>query len=155
MSACSIPVQAVCNSLLKKSFEENISITPMKLQKLLYFVYREYLQKYSIELFTERFEVWQYGPVLPSVYSEFRSFHSSRITQFAKNANGSATVVSENGSGRVVIDVINTVWNRYKYYSGIELSKLTHKPGTAWYKAFVQKESTLKMQDIKNEQTTS
>ncbi len=86
-----VPVQAVCNTILKKSFIQGITVTPMKLQKLLYFVYRDYLQKYDRDLFSESFETWAYGPVLPSVYDEFKSFKASRITKFAKNADGSAT----------------------------------------------------------------
>jgi uncharacterized phage-associated protein len=47
--------------------------------------------------------------------------------------------------------VINGVWGKYKAMSGIELSKITHTPGSAWYKAWVGKRPYLDDEDIKNE----
>lgn len=142
-----VPVQAICNTILLKSFSENISVTPMKLQKLLYFVYREYFQKNNEPLFSEPFETWQYGPVLSSVYNEFSSFHANRITKFAKNADGSSTVISADGAPRIM-DAIDTVWDKYKSFNGIELSNITHRPGSAWRKAFDSHSAVLNDKDI-------
>lgn len=143
-----VPVQAACNTILYKAFKEKIPVTPMKLQKLLYFSHREYLKKTGQPLFNERFEPWPYGPVLPSVYEEFRSFHSSPITMFAKNANGSASVLSEQGAPEAY-QAISAVWERYKLWSGIALSNLTHMEGSAWRKAKEERLPFLKEDDIK------
>ena len=59
----------VGNSILMRAFIENIDITPMKLQKLIYFTYQMYLKETDIPLFDERFETWKYGPVISSVYN--------------------------------------------------------------------------------------
>lgn len=126
----SVPVQAICNTILLKSFEENINVTPMKLQKLLYFVYKDYLQRTGNQLFTERFETWQYGPVLSSVYTEFCSFRAGRITKLAKNADGSAIFISDDGAPDIMHS-INAVWNKYKGMNGIQLSNITHLEGSA------------------------
>ena len=57
----------ISNNLLQRAFTDKISISPMKLQKLLYFTYKHYLKSTNgIPLFAERFEVWKYGPVLPT-----------------------------------------------------------------------------------------
>ena len=80
----------LCNNILVRGKEENISITPMKLQKLMYFVCRDYVQATGESPIAEPFEVWKYGPVLPSVYGEFRTFGSKPITEFAKDAMGCA-----------------------------------------------------------------
>lgn len=146
-----VPVQAACNTILYKAFNEEIPVTPMKLQKLLYFSHREYLKKTGQPLFNERFEPWPYGPVLPSVYEEFRSFHSDKITMFAKNADGSASILSEQGAPKAC-QAINTVWERYKWYSGIELSTMTHMAGSAWRKAMDGKLPFLREEDIKAEE---
>lgn len=155
MESTTVPIQALCNTILKKSFTEGISVTPMKLQKLLYFIYRDYLKVFDKDLFTEKFEVWQFGPVLPSVYNEFHCFHSSRITQFAKNANGSATIISDREEARPIMNSIDRVWEMYKNYTGIELSQITHRPGSAWYKAYQRNENTLCRQDIKDEEISN
>ena len=100
-----IPAQAVCNSILQLSFEENIPVSPMKLQKLLYFVYRDYLKETDELLFSERFEAWPSGPVLPSVYSEFKSFCDQPITKFAKNADGSVSVLLKSFNRFLIISL--------------------------------------------------
>ncbi len=146
----SVPVQAICNTILLKSFEENINVTPMKLQKLLYFVYKDYLQRTGNQLFTERFETWQYGPVLSSVYAEFCSFRANRITKLAKNADGSAIFISDDGAPDIMRS-INDVWNKYKGMNGIQLSNITHSEGSAWYKAFKNEKAFLDNEDIKGD----
>jgi uncharacterized phage-associated protein len=70
------------NNFLMRSFEQGIPITPMKLQKMLYFLYRDYLQETETALFGERFMAWQYGPVLDSVYQEFETYRSNAIKQY-------------------------------------------------------------------------
>lgn len=152
MDVLTIPAQAVCNSILQQAFNENIPISPMKLQKLLYFTYRDYLKKTDQLLFSERFAAWPYGPVLPSIYDEFKSFHGKPITKFAKNADGSASIISSTASGaQGVVYSIANVWQKYKYMSGIELSALTHQEGTAWYKAHASHAPLLDLDAIKEE----
>ncbi|WP_312050502.1 Panacea domain-containing protein [Acinetobacter courvalinii] len=57
----------------------NTSFTHVKLQKILYYVYCDFLKSGTI-LFEDKIEKWQYGPVIPSIYSNFRSYGFSRIT---------------------------------------------------------------------------
>lgn len=145
-----ISVQSLANSILKRAFSEGINVTPMKLQKLLYFIYRDYLQSTGEPLFGENFQVWKYGPVLSSIYDEFKSFHGNNINRFGRNAEGKVLVIKE----RVVPDVsasLNKVWSKYKGYDGITLSRMTHQPGTAWYKAREHNNVYLDLEDIKNE----
>lgn len=46
-------------------------ITNLKLQKLLYYLQGEYLQKNNRLLFSDDIQAWPYGPVVPSVYFEY------------------------------------------------------------------------------------
>lgn len=45
---------------------------PVKIQKILYFLYLEYLKEKKKKLFEEEFEAWVYGPVLRRVYNHLR-----------------------------------------------------------------------------------
>ncbi|MCL8209970.1 Panacea domain-containing protein [Spiroplasma attinicola] len=45
---------------------------PVKLQKILYFLYLEYLKENNNKLFEEEFEAWVYGPVLKRVYNHLK-----------------------------------------------------------------------------------
>lgn len=71
----------------------NTSFTHVKLQKILYYVYCDFL-KSGFPIFDDQIEKWQYGPVTPSVYNTFRSYGFSRITtpetpiHFVNDENG-------------------------------------------------------------------
>lgn len=69
------------------------SFTHVKLQKILYYVYCDFLKK-GFPVFDDKIEKWQYGPVVPSIYNNFRSYGFSRITtpetpvHFVNDGNG-------------------------------------------------------------------
>ena len=138
----------VANNLIKRAMKEHKDITPLKLQKLIYFLYKEYLQTTGKALFTEPFETWQYGPVVPSVYYEFSSFDKSPITKFARDSKGIVKIVVEQGKFKEAFD---KVWERYSDYSGEYLSNKTHTQGSAWDKAYNGRRPYLEVEDIRNE----
>lgn len=142
--------QSVCNTFLKMAFDENIPVTPMKLQKLVYFAYRDCLVQHNVRLFREDFQVWQYGPVLCSVYDEFKAFHGSPINCFAKDAQGLVYVISEK-SNCEIFNTLKNVWNKYKGYTGLELSQITHQPSSAWSLAQNAKRNVILDEDIKGD----
>ena len=145
-----VSAQVVANTFLYYGFEEGIKITPMKLQKLVYFLFQRYAKTTQNKLFSEQFETWKYGPVLPSIYFEFNSYGSSPIKKFARDAQGKVHILNI-PSDKALNDCWNDIWNRYKYYSGPELSAITHQEGTAWSKAKNKGSPTLNFEDIINE----
>lgn len=68
------------------------TITPLKLQKILYYVSTAYLQECDELLFKEDFEKWQYGPVVTDVYHNFKKFGISHISETVP------TLVEDKGS---------------------------------------------------------
>lgn len=54
-------------------------ITNLKLQKVLYYVQMNALQKDGCALFEEDFQAWRHGPVLPGIYEAFRKYISGNI----------------------------------------------------------------------------
>lgn len=137
----------IANNFLEKGFHEKINISPMKLQKLIYILYKEYLKRTGLRLFTENFEVWQYGPVLPNVYSEFKGYKANPIKNYALNADESISKVNI-VQGSNFEEIFNNVWNKYKKYSGVELSNFTHTEGGAWDIANKNNSYTLSDRDI-------
>lgn len=69
-----LSTQIIANTILMLAFEEKISVTPMKLHRLIYFIYKDFLKTTETKLFNEKFETWKYGPVLLSIYYEFGGF---------------------------------------------------------------------------------
>lgn len=143
----------VANSILSLSFEKGHSISPMKLQKLMYFVYKRYLKQNRRSLFDEYFQVWQYGPVLPSIYHEFKDYKARGITDYAYSdfdENRNVFVISE--SSRDFHEALEFVWGKYRNYDGIELSELTHRDNTAWDRALRDKILNLPDEYIEEEE---
>ena len=118
----------------------------MKLQRLLYFIYRDYLIKTGQPLFSERFEAWKYGPALSSVHAVFGYYKNNPITQYYKPLYR----INEKTNPDFAY-ILYSVWNTYKFHNGMELSKLTQKPETEWYKAWVNHKTFLEDNDIRNE----
>lgn len=130
-----VNVQSVCNDLILRSIKENNLLTPLKLQKLIYFIYGYGLKKYNKRFFNANFYAWKLGPVCESIYQEFKCYGSSNITSFAQDACDKAYFPNwENPNNGDLYNCVNEVWNKYKNYDGMSLVALTHKQGSAWTK---------------------
>ena len=145
-----ISVQALSNTILMKSFEEDVGVSPMKLQRLIYLVYKDYMHVHKKSLFYEPFEPWVHGPVLSSLYYVFKRFGAEPITRFARGAMHDDIYVVDPSAAEIT-GSINKIWNTYKSYTGIQLSELTQVPTTAWFKAYKNNLRTLRDEDIRDE----
>ena len=138
----------IANSFIFKARKENIPLSPMKLQKLIYITYANYLQRYGEELFPDRFAAWRYGPVLEEIYYEYRDFGANSIDRYFVDSSKEAKKVSDSGE---VGEIIGEVWEAFKNCSGSYLSVLTHQVGTAWRKAVENKKNYLDDAEIVND----
>lgn len=130
---------AVANEFL--DLDKNLS--PMKLQKLVYYAHGWYLALADQPLISERVEAWQYGPVIPALYSQFRRFGNEAITEKARELcfrNGKIFLRSpsladcEDASDAK--QLIARVNEEYGKYSAAQLSNATHKSGTPWQEVY-------------------
>jgi len=141
----------IANSILQRFMLNGKKITPMKLQKLMYIIFKEYYTEYRILLFNDPIEAWQYGPVVRSVYDEFKSFESDSIDKYATDAKGIAYVVDEEKDLELK-EIMDKVIIKFYSKTGIELSELTHEnTNSAWMKAYNSKNEIMNLEDIKNE----
>ena len=145
-----VPTIWLANNFIKASFEGRIEhLTPMKLQKLLYFTYGVYAAKTNQQLFSENFEAWQYGPVLSSVYHEFKSFGAEDIYRYATDAEGHAYALKlDNPNYNILQQVFNIICKKFSRISGLELSMLTHQKDTPWANSYAN--GIISFEDIKD-----
>ena len=141
----------VANTFLDRAKSEDIDITPMKLQKLIYIFYKDYLKETQEKLFDERFETWQYGPVLRSVYNVFKKYRANHIKEFYYFENNKYSTIAL-PAGSVVKKIFDNVWKTYGMIDGIRLSEMTHQQGTAWYKSNINDEPYLEDSNIFQEE---
>lgn len=116
-------------SYIFKAAEE---VTPLALQKMLYFIQGIHMALFDVELFGEDCQAWAHGPVFKDVYDVFKSFRYNPIddTRFAMFQNR-FNELSDNEK-----KVIDLVVESFGIYSGKTLEKITHME-TPWKDARV------------------
>lgn len=72
---------SVAHYIIDYCNERGRGISNLKLQKLLYFVQAEFLVSSpgNTPCFKDRIEAWDFGPVVPNVYHQYKLFGSSII----------------------------------------------------------------------------
>ncbi len=103
-------------------FEKMEEVTPLMLQKLLYFIQGIYSALYGKAIFEEDCRAWIHGPVYPDVYDLFRDFKYNPIddARFAL-LKGTESALTDDEK-RVIDLVVNT----FGMYGGKVLEKITH-----------------------------
>lgn len=125
-----------------------LTIYPMshlKLQKILYYVYADFLTKTGKRLFKEELVAFQYGPVIQEIYQKYRVHKSSVIEEkeddvFYLHTGLSATVsfmkiVSSESGIEAMTSIIETM-NKYIGCSASELVTRTHREFGPWHRVY-------------------
>lgn len=130
---------AVANAFIERAKEGKLSgLTPMKLQKLLFYTQSWHLRERDlIPLMDDHFARWQYGPVIPSLYHELKSYGSRPVTSLLSNLKPDVddfVIVTPKipESDTYAHRLIDRIIKKYGKWSGTQLSNLSHEEGTAW-----------------------
>lgn len=125
--------KSVANYFLDLARMQGEQLSPMKLQKLVYYAMGWFAGHTGKPLVNEAVEAWQYGPVFPSLYHEFKGFGSGTITRKATEFDNGFQLrevpTPEDPNVRAFLD---NVWSSYGKYTGIALSEMTHADGSPW-----------------------
>lgn len=117
--------------------------THLKLQKLLYLCYADYLcGTQGKKLFNDVIYAYTYGPVIKSVYDKYKG-SKYEILECDERGGGeiiperkyklsarSRIMFSENGIKKIS-SILKTL-DQYKNYSGGQLISITHRPDSPW-----------------------
>jgi uncharacterized phage-associated protein len=96
----------------------------MHVLKLVYLCHGWTLGLHEMALIHEPVEAWRYGPVVPSVYHSYKSFGGGPIDTTPADRSGEFN--------RAQVEAIQLVHDVYGDFSAVQLSALTHRPGTPW-----------------------
>lgn len=132
--------QAAANFYLERAKSEKHALSPLKLMKLVYIGHGWVLATLNQPLFDEQVEAWMHGPVIPSIYHEFKQFGSNPITRRALefDFDSELFVPTLPPSGHQAEEILQLVWTYHKNYSGSQLRDLTHLPGSPWAQVYQQ-----------------
>ena len=108
----------IANKIVSKTdLEHGDTISNLKLQKMMYYQQGFHLAYFGTPLFDEDIVAWQYGPVVPSVYKEYKSFESNSISTSKEGIS-----LSDDEE-----ELFNNVYEEYKQFSAVALMKMTHE----------------------------
>jgi uncharacterized phage-associated protein len=114
----------VANWFVARAQREGRPLSIMSLLKLTYIAHGWHLETQNAPLFGNRIEAWQYGPVIPDVYSDFRR-QGVAVT-------GTVNTVPQCQFDPIDERLLDQVWSIYGKLPAFRLSDLTHVAGGPW-----------------------
>lgn len=127
---------------------ETVTITPLKLQKLLYFAQGIYLKMNDDPLFDDPIEAWDLGPVIPTLYRYLKAkgFDDENLVDVVneKELEDKASEVGEKYK-----PFLNKFFDVYNKYSSTKLVNASHNH-TIWQKAHRSFDKRIPVEQIKD-----
>ena len=129
----------IANFMLDCAEEDDRGMSPMKLLKLVYIGYGWSLAVLDEKLFEEPIVAWAHGPVVKSLYHEFKHYGRATIggrsVEFNLDEMDFITPRIQ-GDDKHVNVVLKKVWDVYKKFSATDLRNKTHEVGTPWREVY-------------------
>ncbi len=124
----------IAKYFLIRAEEDGSLISPLKMQKLVYFAYVSYLLKNKgrDRLFEEKIEAWPAGPVVPSLYRELKKYGSMPI-----DAKSYVDITKEKlleKCSKEVSELLDRVYEACEQFTAFQLMLISHRE-RAWISA--------------------
>lgn len=151
--------KAVANYFYDLSQKDKKPITPLQMQKLVYIAHGWHLGITGQPLVADEYaEAWEFGPVFPSLYHEFKHFRGNPIKHPAEELRDWEHPLDDKSyikpnveeSDEDLRGFLNQIWEVYNKYSGRKLSAMSHGKGTPW-STTREREGEIRNASIRNE----
>lgn len=133
----------ICRYIINFSNSHFSGISNLKLQKILYFIQAFFLQETGNPCFNDRIEAWDFGPVVPRAYHNFKQYGAANIPSISKYLEYDENIwnvkvrdFDENIINNNDRQRINFVLNTFADYSATSLVDLTHNQAP-WREAYI------------------
>lgn len=125
--------QDVATYIIKKCDNDNLVMSNLKLQKVLYFLQAEFLITKGEPCFEDTIEAWDFGPVVPNVYKKYLVYGCAMIP--AMHMEVPDVFYAEDKK------IIDNMIKELSKYSTTTLVEITHqqKPWIDAYKPYTSK----------------
>jgi len=135
--------KAIANYFLELAERDDKEISPLKLQKLVYFAHGWHLAIKGQPLLTDRIEAWEWGPVIPDLYHDLKEFGNGpikrRILEAIHSGETRFTIVvptidryPDSEANAFTKQLLERIWQVYGKFTAIQLSNMTHEDGSPW-----------------------
>lgn len=130
----SFDAREVANFFLDCAVEQGAPLTNMSLLKLVYFAHGWHLTYFNEPLVKNRFEAWEYGPVVRVIYDHFKEFGDQpildRATKFDPITQTHSNV--EYSFSEELRKFLRGIFHSYAHMHAFRLSEITHETGSPW-----------------------
>ena len=137
----------VANFILDNAEKEDLPITPLKLLKLVYLCYGWVRAITDLRLFEEHFEAWDYGPVVPSLYGEFKRYGGEVIPKFEKSYvydfDERDPYIPRIVNNQRITSIMQKCWDAFKIYKASALVNETHETDGPWVTVYKKGKNNL------------
>jgi uncharacterized phage-associated protein len=128
--------RAVANFFIDHAAARGHRMPLMTILKLIYFSHGWYLARQGTPLIKNDFEAWERGPVVKVVYDSFKEdFKNAKpVNRKAEKFDPVTGEYSEviYNFDRTLQLFLTSIYQRYGHIHALELSKITHEPGSPW-----------------------
>lgn len=118
--------------IIKYSNENNLNISNLKLQKLLYFIQSHFLVQKNEICFTDEIKACDLGPIIQSVYNEYKHFGAGNIPCVFISYDISKGDIKENDR-----KLIDEVIDEFSTFTSSEMMEII-KGQDPWIKTYKQ-----------------
>ena len=152
--------ETIAAHIIKFSNQKGISVTNLRLQKLLYFVQGLSLSNINKPAFIDDIEAWNYGPVVPNVYAKYaykgsypiedNEVKKLKIDFSSSDLDSFYSYIDYDDIEEDIQMIINKVIDVTSLYSDFRLVDITHSEGP-WKNTFSKSNihRVIKREDIK------
>jgi uncharacterized phage-associated protein len=127
--------RVVANYILDIAAQRGVTMTNLKLQKLLFFAHAIALTERKTKLVAGYFEAWQFGPVHPAVYQAFKAagpepinFRADALDPVSRVRRPLPTLTES-----ATRDICDRVVLQFGHMSAGRLVDVTHATGGPWH----------------------
>ena len=133
--------KAIANFFLDIAKERGDKVTPLKIQKLVYFSHGWHLALTDGKPLVndEYIEAWTYGPVFPSLYHEFKQYGGDPIDGYAidvywneEKKDSDYRIPNVEESDVPTKKFLEKIWDVYGSKTPLQLSMISHAPDSPW-----------------------
>lgn len=125
----------VAKRFLELAQAENMGLTNMKLQKLVFFSQVVAMTMFDQPIHGNDSLAWDFGPVVRELYDVVFSLavpkKNKEISLNEPDVSAAFANAAKIDDGEA-LGITRAVWNKFKNWSAFRLSDLTHRPGSPW-----------------------
>lgn len=116
--------------LVDKSIQDTKPISNLQLQKIMFYIQKDFLQKKGEPAFYADIEAWQFGPVVPIAYYAFCVYGANPIRHRQEPSLDHYSDILE------ISEIINSILVSKRQLKPWDLVKETHHEGGAWHRVY-------------------